>query len=204
MITCTSTNDWQSRFVSMLPSIRRTAAFQLTGMTPEAKEDALAEVIANCFVAYFRLVELGKESLAYPSVLSGFAVRQYRVGHRVGNRARRNDIYTEYCRQKNSHELCHLGAPGEQVGRWNEYLVDNSVSPVPDQVAFRVDFREWLGKLPPRTRQIVEEFAYGERVTEVSNRLGVSLGRVSQLRRELHDAWQEFQGEDVESVLQGM
>ncbi len=114
MIACTSTNDWQSRFVSMLPSIRRTAAFQLSGMTPEVKEDALAEVVANCFVAYFRLVELGKESLAYPSALAGFAVRQYRAGRRVGNRARRNDVYTTHCRKKNGHELCHLGAPGEE------------------------------------------------------------------------------------------
>lgn len=202
MIACTQASDWQSRFLRMLPSIRHTAKFQLAGLPAEAKEDAITEIVASCYIAYFRLVELGKESLAYPSVLAGYAIRQYRAGRRVGSRARRNDVYTKYCRKKNGHELCHLGAPAEQVGRWNEYLVDNTVSPVPDQAAFRIDFQDWLGTLTVPTRQVVEELACGERVTDVSHRVGVSLGRVSQLRRELHDSWQTFQGEDTGPVLQ--
>ena len=187
----------------MLPSIRRTAEFQLAGLHAEAKEDAITEIVASCYVAYFRLAERGKESLAYPSVLAGYAIRQYRAGRRVGSRARRNDVYTRYCRQKNGHELCHIGAPAEQVGGWNEYLIDNTVSPVPDQAAFRIDFQDWLGTLTARARQVVEELARGERVTDVSHRVGVSPGRVSQLRRELHEKWQTFQGEGVEPVLQG-
>jgi hypothetical protein len=203
MIARAKVTDWQVRFVSMLPSIRRTAAFQLAGLDPEAKDDAMAEIVANCYVAYFRLVELGKESLAYPSVLARYAISQYRAGRRVGTRARRNDVYAPYCRKKNGHELCHIGAPADQVGGWHEYLTDNAVSPVPDQVAFRIDFPNWLSTLSARTRQVVEELADGERVTEVSQRLEITPSRVSQLRRELHAAWQKFQGEDIEPVLQG-
>jgi hypothetical protein len=136
--------------------------------------------------------------LAYPSVLAGYAIRQFRAGRRVGSKARRNDVYTQFCCKTNGYTLCHLGAPAEQVGGWTEYLIDNKVSPIPDQVAFRIDFHDWLSTLATRTRQVVEDLACGERVTDVGRRLGVTPSRVSQLRRELHRAWQEFQGEGAE------
>jgi hypothetical protein len=40
--------------------------------------------------------------------------------------------------------------------------------------------------------------AAGERTTDVARRFGVSLARISQLRRELERSWLAFQGEEAE------
>ena len=68
-------------------------------------------------------------------------------------------------------------------------------SPVPDQVAFRLDFPAWLLSLSQRDRRVVEDLLLGERTLDVARRHGLSPGRVSQLRREFLDGWRAFCGE---------
>ena len=46
-----------------------------------------------------------------------------------------------------------------------------------------------------RNRRIAVSLAVGNRTKEVARQFRLSPGRVSQLRRELHDSWQTFQGE---------
>jgi hypothetical protein len=41
----------------------------------------------------------------------------------------------------------------------------------------------------------------GERTIDVARVLGVSAARVSQRRRELHDDWLRFHGEDVQAAV---
>jgi len=58
-----------------------------------------------------------------------------------------------------------------------------------------MDVRAWFATLSRRTRQIAKDLAYGFSTSEVAKKHGVTAGRISQLRRELHDAWRVFQGE---------
>ena len=62
--------DANTLFTAMLPTIIRQARHTLCGLSSDRREDALAEVVANCFVAFTRLVELDKPDLAYPTVLA--------------------------------------------------------------------------------------------------------------------------------------
>jgi len=71
---------WHARFLAMLPAIRRTAQISFRKIRPELRNELTQEVIANCLVAYARLVKLGKEDLAFPSALARFAIAQTRVG----------------------------------------------------------------------------------------------------------------------------
>jgi DNA-directed RNA polymerase specialized sigma subunit len=87
----------------------------------------------------------------------------------------------------------YLGTPQDQG--WKEPLIDNRRSPVRDQAAFRIDFPRWLQTLPERDRDIVLRLCQGERPVEVARQYGITRGRVSQLRRELHDGWLQFHGE---------
>ena len=50
-------------------------------------------------------------------------------------------------------------------------------------------------KLPVRTRHVAETLATGEATGCVARMFGCSASRVSQLRRELYDAWLVFTGE---------
>ena len=174
----------------MLPAITNYASYAFHSLDPEAREDAVAEVIASSFVAYARLTELGKTDVAYPTVLAHYGIRRYWDGRRVGTKANSSDVYAQ-CRHGRNRE--HLGTPREQ--RWKEQLVDNTRSPVPDQAAFRIDFPAYLRMLCARDRRLTLQLARGERTSDVARQFGISKGRVSQLRRELQEEWLRFQGE---------
>ena len=55
----------------------------------------------------------------------------------------------------------------------------------------------WLGTLPPRKRQLAELLAEGHETGVVAGMVGVSSGRVSQVRHELAESWREFQAQAV-------
>jgi DNA-binding NarL/FixJ family response regulator len=71
-------------------------------------------------------------------------------------------------------------------------------TPIPDQVAFRIDFPAWLKTLSRREREIAKALAKGHRTLDVARRFGLSMARISQLRREFFDSWQRFHGEAKE------
>jgi hypothetical protein len=157
------------------------------------------ECIANCVVAFARLVERGKQSIAYPTVLAMYAVRQIKDGRRVGKRVASRDVCDEHGRIKHNIQLRHIGDPHEQCGGWKEQLVDNRRTPVPDQAAFRCDFPQWLSSLSARDRRIVDDLAVGERTGDVARKYGVSAGRISQMRGQLKESWEVFGEDDAES-----
>ena len=106
------------------------------------------------------------------------------------------------CPAKEGHQSQGLDHYNEEEGQWVEAVVqDTRSSPVPDIVSFRLDFAEWLGRLPRRNRCIAESLAIGNRTKDVSRRFGVSEGRITQLRRELADSWIAFRGENRSSRL---
>ena len=80
------------RFLAMLPRIRRQALIAFRDRGAEARQELAAEVVANAFCAYTRLVRRGKHDLAYPTPLAQFAIRQVRDGRRVGGRLERDKI----------------------------------------------------------------------------------------------------------------
>ena len=186
---------WHAAFLSMLPTIIRYAKVSFREFDPETREDLVQEAVANCVVAYARLVERGKQSLGYPTVLAMYAVRQIKDGRRVGKKANVKDVYDIHAKVKGGYQLQYIGDPHEQCGGWREQLTDNRRTPVPDQAAFRIDFPQWLASLSARDRRIVDELAAGERTSDVARRFGVSAGRVSQLRKQLKESWEEFVGD---------
>jgi hypothetical protein len=73
-------------FLEMLPTIRRVASYAFRHLRSTAREEFVAEVIANAFAAFRRLVVRDKAALAYPTVLARFAIQQVRQGRRLGCR----------------------------------------------------------------------------------------------------------------------
>lgn len=190
-----SAEAWDA-FLVLLPAIQRHARIAFRHLTGEAKQDAIAEIVANAAVAFARLVELGKIDLAYASALARFAVRQFHDGRRVGSRLRINDVLSPYAQHRKRFRVETLDRFDEDEGHWQEAVVqDTRTSPVPDIVGFRIDFAEWLSDLPDPRRRVAEALAMGHGTGEVACRFNLSAGRVSQLRRELRDAWRQFQGE---------
>ena len=78
---------------------------------------------------------------------------------------------------------------------WKEVLVEDKHAGPADTAASRLDFADWLRLLPRRSRRIAETLAKGETTKTTAKRFRVSPGRISQLRRELQQDWDDFQGE---------
>lgn len=179
-------------FLEMLPSIRRQAHLAFRGCNPELREELVSEVVANAYVAFARLVELDKQDLAYATPLAQYAIRQVRVGRRVGSRLNVRDATSLYAQQRQGFGVERLDRYDREEGQWIEIVVEDRHCG-PDHVAMvRLDFAAWLRTLSHRRRKIAAILATGESTTDVARKFQVSPGRVSQLRRELQQAWEAF------------
>ena len=189
--------DWQETFVSMLPTIRQNAVRRFRHRPPEECEDLVAEAVALAFVMFVRLVERGKPELCYGTPLADYACRQVAVGRRLGSPLNVNDISSGYCQQRKGVFLQRLDRYEVQDDKWKEIVVEDRQATPADIAATRIDFAAWLETLPKRQRQIAETLAMGETTSRTARMYRISAGRVSQIRRQLYEAWHEFHGEPL-------
>jgi hypothetical protein len=82
-----------------------------------------------------------------------------------------------------------VGSPLEEA------LQDNTVSPVPEQVHFRLDYPSWRSTRTDRDRRLIDALMAGERTLEAGRAFGLSPARVSQKRREFHHGWLAYCGQ---------
>jgi hypothetical protein len=189
---------WHTAFLAMLPTIRTHARIAFRHLDPEAREEAVQEVIANACRAYKRLVDLGKADIGYAGVLARYGVAQVKDGRRVGGRLNVRDISSEYCQRRKGVTVKRLDRFDREEG-WQEIVVEDKHATPADVARVRVDFSDWLRTLRRRDRRIAETLSVGETTSDVAKRFRVSPSRVSQLRHELRDSWDEFCG-DVASA----
>lgn len=185
---------WHAGFLEMLPEIRRQLRFEFRGWRPEDKADAIAECTANAAVAFARLYELRKTSVAYPSVLARFAAAQFRSGRRVGSRFSINDVMSRHSQRRYGIHITSLDSGGFDR-EWNELLAESRNCTPAELAASRIDFRAWLDRLPSKKRRIAMALGAGDSTKATAQKFRVSPGRVSQLRREFAEDWRVFHGD---------
>jgi hypothetical protein len=181
----------------MLAMITKTARVAFRDLDAEAKEEAVAEVVAAAFIMFVGLVERGREALAYGSVLANFGVKRVKIGRKAATPMNVRDISSEYSQLAKGLSLQRLDRFDTEENAWREVVVeDHRVGPA-EVVATKLDFESWLRSLPRRTRKIAAVLAAGETTTRTAKRFKVSAGRISQMRRELMGSWCEFVGDAV-------
>ncbi len=188
----TKTPNWQQAFLVMLPAILRHARIAFRHLDNDARQEVVQEVVCNALVVFNRLSELGKSDLAYPSVLARFAVAQVRSDRRVGGKLNARDVLARYAQQKQRFAVERLDRFDPQQESWEEIVVEDKTAGPAEVAATRIDFGSWLDSLTEKQRHAAECLACGETTQKAAKQLGVSSGRVSQLRRELMEAWQAF------------
>ena len=188
------------RFLKMVPAIQGYARSAFRNLQPETREDAICAVVADAFFAFRRLVELGKQDLAYATPLARFAVRRYWTG-RCACMPRGRDIMSQKARTTHQIVVERLDIFEEHTRHWHQMLVEDRRATPADVAAARIDVAAWLRSLSRRNRRIAETLAAGNTPSEVAPRFGVSRARISQVRKELHRNWQRFQGEAPQEAL---
>ena len=189
--------DRDAKFLTMLPRIRRQATYYLRRLSSEEQAEGVQEVVASAFFTYVRLIERGKADLAYAGPLARYGACQYLSGRRVGNRMNGHDITSHYCQRSKGILVEQLDRFDKRSGDWHELVVEDKHSTPAEVAMTRIDFAAWLESLPERTRHVAETLATGEATSHVARMFDCSASRVSQLRRELYDAWLVFTGEVV-------
>ena len=186
---------WHEAFMALLPKICLCARFAFRGLDPEAKQEAIQNVVAGALNAYVRLVQLGKADIAYATPLAKYAIRQHNDGRRLGCRLNVRDVSSEYAQKMRSFCLQKLDHYDETEGVWKEILIEDKTVGPAELAASRIDFPAWLRTLKPRDRRIALKLAAGETTSRTAEMFKVSAGRISQVRRELQKAWETFTGE---------
>jgi hypothetical protein len=200
----------QAHFLAILPRIETHAQVRFGFLKcPGKREDAVAEVIAVAWKWFLRLVEQGKDVNDFVMVLADYAVRHVRSGRKLCGQERAKDVLSSRAQRLKGFTVERLpssllrnhntlyGDPHSQdlIDAFEERLKDNTLSPVPDQAAFRIDFPNWLSRLGTRNRAIAEDMAKDHSTQDLAAMHKVSAGRISQLRRELHADWRRFHNE---------
>jgi hypothetical protein len=175
----------------ILPAVERHArfAFRHLGRWHD-REDAIQEAIALTWKWFLRLAERGKDVTQFPTALASFACRHVKAGRSVCGQEDSKDVLSPIASRRRGFSVERLpDAGGLAPAPWEEALVDNTRTPVPDQASFRLDFPAWLKTLSKRDRRVAQHLMAGEHTLGVAHQFGISPARVSQLRRELYGSW---------------
>jgi DNA-directed RNA polymerase specialized sigma24 family protein len=169
------------------PIVERHArvVFRNLRRRPDDLAEAIADCVAHAWEGYLSLIRRGKQPWAFPTMLATFAAQRTKVGRKVGKEMNAKDVYNAAYAGRTRLE--HPDGPS-----WHELMADDMQTPVPDQVAFRIDFPAWLDTLAERQRDIAEMLLAGCMAGDVAKRFGLSNGRVTQIRQELIAEWERY------------
>ena len=190
----------QALFLLVLPAVRNHAQHAFRRLQRFEREEALQEVLVQVYIACVRLTAQGEQARAYPSALARFAIARYREGRRAAQPTCSRDVLSEARRSQPGCQVAHLSSQPEG---WQTAVADDSRTPIPDQVSFRLDFPVWLHSLSSRQRRMVRTLTLGYSTGEAARRHRVTAARVSQIRRELRDSWNRFAGDRQLEVTVG-
>ncbi len=183
-------------FLEMLPAIERYARQAFRGHDPVEREERVAAVVADAFVAFRRLTDLGRSELAYATPLARYAVRHVRSGRRVGSPLNKRDVLSPANRRVVVEPLPRF-PHGD--GEWQEILVEDRRSETEPR---RQDARR-AGRRPSGddsgAKRRIAVVRLGDRgnTLATAKKFGLTAGRISQLRRELQASWRKLQGEPI-------
>lgn len=194
-LTEPAVSHWRERFLELMPTIERQASYAFRHLDVETKMEAMADVVANTWVAFYRLAEKGKASLAYPTTLVRYAVAQFYAGRRVGTPTNTLDVTSPASKKKHGH-LVESITPADEDS-WKSLVVEDRRSGPADVAATRIDFGNWLATLPCQRRRMVSQMCEGHTTSELAETYAVSRSRISQIRKELEDNWDQFIGDDA-------
>ena len=184
----------QRDFLAVLPRIVLHARISFRHLRcTHARDEAVAEVVALAWKWFARLDRRGKQPEKFVSAIAAYAARAVKSGRRLCGQERAKDVLSPLAQRRHAFAATtiHRGDvhPSDPLG---DALQDNTRTPVPEQVSFRLDFPAWLATRTERDRALIGDLMAGERATDLSARHEVSQGRISQLRHAYHDDWTAF------------
>jgi hypothetical protein len=208
-VDCLSPDQLQARFQKIMPTIDSYAAFAHQYCPcHDRRADLTQEMRAVCWKWLLRLANKGIDASRFGAVLAYRAAQHVRNHRRLTGQEKASDVLSPRAQARHGFKLEGLdssmagsyetlfGVTGQRrLDEIEERLHDNTITPIPDQVAFKIDFWAWLATLTGRERRLIKAMARDERTKDLSREFELSEGRISQMRREFYIGWQRFCGD---------
>ena len=162
-------------FLMILPEIGRLLRWCFRHEGLDQREELVQDALCKCWAMYARAWERGKKLPAHG--LAWYAWLSTKSGRRFCWESKRSVQNWTSIDALDLDELlaCDL------KGRW----------PVADQVAFRIDWAEFVGRCNAKERQAIALLAMGHKRSEVADLLGVSPAWMTQHMNRVYRDWQE-------------
>ena len=197
-------------FLALAPIVKRHAQITFRHLPQTEREEAIAEAVASAFVSFVSLKNQDRNPVhEFPTVMATFAVLHVKNDRHVGSKASSRDVLSKMAQRRHgfrveslpvstrtSFEKLH-GSPNgrKQLDVFEEWLMDNTRTPVPDQVDFRIDFTFFLDSLTQRDRRLAHFLSLGHSGKQAADSFKLTPGRVTQLRQQWQREWRVMQGE---------
>src|SRR5262245_49079028 len=179
------------RFLALVPCIETYARMYFRGIRcPVTQEDRAQECVALGWQGFVRLTAQGKDVFALPVVFAAMVARAVKCGRRLCGQGRSGDVLSPLAQQRHGFRVERLPtstrSPHEQLyaephgqamlDAFEERLRDNTLTPPPEQAAFRIDFPRWRGTRSERDRRVIDALMAGGRTKDVSQMFGLTPG----------------------------
>lgn len=178
----------------VLPVVQRMVWRRLWDCPCQAqREDVQQEASLIAWSDYLTLYRQGKARVAKVGSLARFAVRMALARRRprgCGKAGRRvyRDVFDPTYQRQYGYRVFRID-DGES---WRSGLKDNTITPPPEQAAFRIDFSRWLSSRTESEQRVINELATGERPHQLAQRMHVSDAWISQRRHCWRRSWTRF------------
>src|SRR5260370_11202311 len=116
----------------------------------------------------------GKDPAQFPGAFAALVARAVASGRRLSGMEKANDVMSSRAHfrgviverlpssTRNSFEALLMPGGQKLQDALEERLRDNTFTPVPDQVAFRIDWPAFYATLPDRDRKLADFLAQGD------------------------------------------
>jgi hypothetical protein len=208
-------DELHARFLDLLPRIELHGHIYFRHLRPHRKADAIQEMRAIAWLWYVRMINRGRDPQDFVATFVTLLARSVNSGRRLAGMLKAKDVMNPATQKRHGfrveplpsttrtfHDHLYSSPRGQKLrDEFEERLCDNTVTPVLDQVQFRLDFPAWLETLTPRERRMIRAMIRNERTLDLGKEFEVSPSRISQMRREFRAGWTRFIAEDATSLL---
>ena len=189
-------NDW---FMQNLAEIQSRSRAVFARLTPERREDAIAEVMANVYQASESAARRGVLARITPFYCVTFAAKHYRKGRRIAGYSS-TDATSEATRVKGRAHVVSIESADQHDSSLSvaETLADKHIDQRPlEQVRVNLDYqtifrREKVSKKAREVFRLMSATRGRGANTEIAAELHVTPGRVSQIKAELARALEKY------------
>jgi hypothetical protein len=201
--------ELQTQFLIILPRVELHGRIFFRCLTPDQKAELIQEMRALAWKWYLQLHKNGKNPSDFMKAFTTLLARAVFSGRRLVGKLKAKDVMNPFTQRRHgfaveplplsprtSHDQLYSVPNGQELhDAFEERLRDNTTTPVPDQVQFRLDWPAFLATLSGRERRMIRVMAKNESTKDLARQFDLSPARISQKRSEFRDEWERFGSE---------